>query len=153
MLKGFKTLVIFCFAGIVMLSGCKKDYTYYVPISFTDKDGNIFIKIDTSNNNIHAYSVSTISTGSLKGVFNDTIRSSFQLAIITDSYWNGHYHRRDTVVLPTIYGAKTTSFVTNVDLRDCTPPYHFILWGLPNQTLKCGSHGFPSIVMTVDTRQ
>ncbi|MCX6246344.1 MAG: hypothetical protein NTW10_01310 [Bacteroidetes bacterium] len=150
-MRAVNSFMLLCLLGIIMLSGCSKEDKIYIPISFTDKEGNYFIKIDTATNNIEAYSKATISQGRLRGVFSDTIRSSFYLAVITDSYWNNHYHPKDTVILPTHYSGNTISIETHIDLRDCSSPYHFILLGLPKNELKCSSHGIPSVMFTVDT--
>jgi hypothetical protein len=153
MSKALVSLMFLCFIGTIILSGCGKEYTEYVPVSFTDKEGNIFIGIDTSNFHIDAYSKTTISQGRLRGIFSDTIRSPFYLAVITDSYWNNFYHPRDTMVLPTHYTGNIIALETAIDLRDCSPPYHFLLLGLPKTALKSGtSNGIPSVIFTVDTR-
>jgi len=150
-----KTMISFLslfFIGLILIQGCTKETSIYVPISFTDKEGNIFIKIDTITKNIDAYSKTKVSTGLLKGIFNDTLRSCFYLAIITDPYWDTVYHTRDTIILPTRYASHVLSFETPIDLTPFNSPYHFILLGMPADPLKKGPHGSPSVVFTVDTR-
>jgi hypothetical protein len=41
--------------GMIFLPGCKKETKIYVPISLTDKEGNVFIQIDTILNSFDAY--------------------------------------------------------------------------------------------------
>jgi len=84
-----KKLLSFIFLFIFVLSlitGCSKSSKTDVPISFTDKDGNIFIPIDTVTKRFDAYSITKITTGHLKGIFNDTLCSSFYLAVLTDPF-------------------------------------------------------------------
>lgn len=140
------------FIGMILFQGCTKETSIYVPISLTDKEGNIFIRIDTITKNIDAYSKTRVSTGMLKGIFNDTVRSSFYLGIITEPYWDTVYHPRDTIVYPTHYSSHIISFETPIDLKEFNSPYHFILIGMPIDALKKGPHGSPSVVFTVDTR-
>lgn len=151
-MKTLITLTCMFFIGMILLPGCSKETDIYVPISFTDKDGNIFIKIDTISKNFDAYSKTKVSQGLLKGVFNDTVRSAFYLALITDPYWDTIYHQRDTIVLPTHYPSHILSMETIIDLKDFKSPYHFLLVGMPQNSLKRGPHGSPSIMFTVDTR-
>ena len=138
--------------GMIFLPGCKKETKIYVPISLTDKEGNVFIQIDTILNSFDAYSTTRISKGLLKGIFNDTIRSSFYLAITTDPYWDTVYHARDTIMFPYHYPSHAVSMETEIDLKDFTSPYHFILMGIPQTSLKRNAHGSPSIILMVDTR-
>jgi hypothetical protein len=151
-MKRMISLMTLFFIGLILLQGCTKETSIYVPISFTDKEGYIFIKIDTITKNIDAYSKTKVSTGLLKGIFNDTVRSCFYLGIITDPYWDTVYHERDTIVFPTRYSSHIKSFETPIDLKNFNSPYHFILLGMPVFPLKKGPHGSPSIVFTVDTR-
>lgn|GEM_PF-2010623 len=147
-----RTLVIILFlfiTGIFILPGCKKDSINYVPITLTDKSGNIFISIDTASKSFDAYSATKITTGLLNGVFNDTIKSSFYLAITTDPRWDTVYHPPDTNVFPTHYIGRTINVRTNVDLTNYTSPYHFLLLGLDTRGLGGGSYGKLHIWVTV----
>ena len=150
-----KTMITFVFLfviGMIFLPGCTKETKIYVPISFTDKEGNFFIQIDTVSKSFDAYSSVKISQGRLKGIFNDTIRSSFYLAITTCPTWDSVYHSGDTIVFSTHFSSHILSMETNIDLKDFTSPYHFLLLGLPETALKRGAHGNPSILITIDTR-
>ncbi|MGA2822107.1 MAG: hypothetical protein ABSE72_01115 [Bacteroidales bacterium] len=135
-----------------LLSSCSKESKIYVPISLTDKDGNIFIQIDTVSNSFNAYASTKITQGRLKGIFNDTIQSAFYLAIITNPVWDTVYHPADTNIFPTHYTGHTLIVQANVNLTNYTLPYHFLLLGTPRPALKCGSHGNPSIMLTIDTQ-
>ncbi len=148
-----KTLILFIsviFIGMIFLTGCGKETKTSVPISFTDKEGNILIKIDTIAHSMDAYSKAKISKGHLRGIFNDTIRSVFQLAIITDPVWDSVYHARDTIILPTHYLSHIISIETEIDLKDFVSPYHFLLIGIPKEGLRRGPHGSPSVIFTVE---
>jgi hypothetical protein len=148
-----KTMImLFCMLliGMIFLPGCSKETKTKVPISFTDKDGNIFIRIDTLTKSFDAYGPSKISQGSLKGIFNDTIRGSFYLAVTTKPYWDTVFHPCDTIVFPTHYPSHCVTIVADVDLTGLESPYHFLLLGIPEIGLKPGSHGAPSIMMTID---
>jgi hypothetical protein len=137
--------------GLLLISGCNKESKLNVPISFTDKDGNIFILIDTINKSFDAYSSVKITNGHLKGIFSDTIRTSFDLAIMTDPYFDTAYHTSDTIILPTHFTGHTQLIETDIDLKDYSSPYHFLLLGLSGTELKRRSHGNPSILLTIDT--
>lgn len=139
--------------GMMILPGCSKESKLDVPISLTDNEGHIFIQIDTVHNSFVAYSPSRISTGHLKGIFNDTIRSSFNLAIVSDPVWDTAYHPQDTVVFPTLFHSHSLVIETDVNLLNYTSPYHFVLLNMHNTTLKIGPHGNPSILLTIDTDQ
>ena len=149
-MKTFIFFICVVFIGVILLPGCNKETKVSVPISFTDKEGNILIKIDTITHSMDAYSKARISQGQLRGIFTDTVPSSFYLAIITEPFWDSVYHVRDTIVLPKHYCSHVLSFETNIDLKDFTSPYHFLLLGIPEKGLKCGPHGTPSIIFTVD---
>jgi hypothetical protein len=140
------------FTGMIFLSSCSKESKTYVPLSFTDKDGKIFIQIDTVSNRFDAYTSTKITKGLLKGIFNDSIRSSFYLAITTNSFWDTTYHAIDTIVFPTHYPRNTLVFETDIDLTDFISPYHFLLLGNPKPILRRGVHGNPSIMLTIDTQ-
>jgi hypothetical protein len=71
------SFVVLFLVSLLVFQGCKKDSGQSIPINFTDKDGNIFIPIDTVTKSFDAYSHSDLTVGRLAGVFNDTIRSSF----------------------------------------------------------------------------
>jgi hypothetical protein len=135
---------------MILFPGCKKETKISVPISFTDNEGNFLIKIDTVSHSIDAYSTAKISQGHLYGIFNDTIRSSFYLAIITDSFWDTVYHERDTTVFPKHYSSHLLSLQTEIDLKDFPSPYHFLLLGICKEGLKVGPHGSPSVILTFD---
>jgi hypothetical protein len=150
-MKTMVTIMFLCIAGMIYLPGCTKDSTVNVPISFTDKEGDIFISIDTISKSFTAYSNARVTKGVLKGIFNDTIKSSFQLAIATPAHWDTIYHPTDTVIFPTHYAGHVLVIQTSVDLTNYTSPYHFILVNFEGSNLKSGPHGNPSILMTVDT--
>jgi hypothetical protein len=152
MMKTIMSFMIILVSGMIFLPGCAKETQNYVPISFTDKDGTIFIKIDTLSNSFVAYSKTKISNGLLKGIFNDSIRPAFDLAIITEPFQDTIYHERDTVVFPTHYPGHLLFIKTVIDLSKYTSPYHFLLLGIPKGELKRGLHGNPSIMLTIDTR-
>jgi hypothetical protein len=150
-----KTILLFMFlffTGMILLSSCNKESNIYVPLSFTDKDGNFLLQIDTAYNSFDAYTSAKITQGRLKGIFNDSIRSSFYLAITTDSFWDTTYHAIDTLVFPTHYPRNTLVFETVIDLTNFTSPYHFLLLGTPRPILRSGAHGNPSIMLTIDTQ-
>jgi hypothetical protein len=138
------------FIGMILLPGCNKENKISVPISFTDKEGNIIIKIDTVTHSMDAYSKTKITQGRLKGIFNDTLPTSFYLAIISDPYWDTVYHARDTIVLPKHYCSHLLSMEAEIDLKDFSSPYHFLLVGIPEKGLKCGPHGSPSVIFTLE---
>lgn len=148
MIWKFSFLFFFLFSLIVFQS-CKKDSSETGPISFTDKDGNLFIPIDTATWSFDAYSHSDQSVGRLFGIFNDTIRSSFRLAITTKPYWDTIYHGRDTVIFPNFYPSHSISFAADVDLTGFQSPYHFLLLGIPHSMVISGSHGKPSLRLTI----
>jgi len=152
MMKTIISFIIFLGIGMILLPGCNKETKVYIPVSFTDKEGNVFIQIDTISKSFDAYSTTKISQGRLMGVFNDTIRSSFYLAIMTDPFWDTIFHARDTIVFPTYYKGHTLAMETDINLKNFNPPYHFLLLGLCGTHLKCGPHGNPSIKITVDTQ-
>ncbi len=120
-----------------------------MPITLTDKSGNIFIQIDTASRSFDAYTATKITTGLLNGVFNDTIKSSFYLAITTKPYWDTVYHPVDTIIFPTHYIGLTISVRASVDLTNYTSPYHFLLLGLDPKGVGGGSYGKLSIWLTV----
>jgi hypothetical protein len=124
--------------GMFVLPGCNKESTITVPISLTDNAGHIFIQIDTINNSFDAYSLTRITKGQLKGIFNDTIESAFYLAITTNPVWDTAYHPADTLVVQ-----------ASVDLINYTSPYHFLLLGLSSKELKVNAYGKPSILLTL----
>ena len=149
-----KTMILFMFffvVGMIFLPGCTKETQNYVPISFTDKDGTVFIKIDTVSNTFDAYLKTKISHGRLKGIFNDSIRSAFYLAIITDPYQDTTYHEKDTVIFPTHFLGHLLLMEMEIDLNAFSSPYHFLLLGIPKGELKRGPHGNPSLLLTIDT--
>ena len=148
-----KTIASYLFlfiTGLIILAGCSKGTTNYVPISLTNKDGSIFIQIDTISKSFTAYSTTKITKGVLKGIFNDTIQSSFFLAITTPAYWDTAFHKSDTLIYPTHYTGRTIAVQTPIDFTHYSSPYHFLLLEFSGQNLKSGSHGKPSIVLTVD---
>jgi hypothetical protein len=136
---------------MIFLSSCNKESNIYVPLSFTDKYGRFLIQIDSATNSFDAYTSTIITQGLLKGIFNDSIRSSFYLAITINSYWDTLYHPIDTIVFPTHYPRNTLVFETEIDLTQFTSPYHFLLLGSPRPILMRGAHGNPSIMLTIDT--
>ena len=139
--------------GMIFLPGCSKEAKTKVPISLTDKDGNIFIHIDTLTKSFDAYGPSKISLGSLKGIFNDTIRGSFYLAITTKPSWDTVFHPGDTIVFPTHYPSHCVTVAADIDLTGFDSPYHFLLLGMPETVLRPGCHGVPSIMLTIDPIQ
>jgi hypothetical protein len=147
-MKTMIMVMILVVTGIIFLPGCGKESKTNVPISLTDKDGNIFIRIDSYSKSFDAYSGTRISSGLLKGVFNDTIRSSFYLAITTKPYWDSVYHSCDTIVFPTHYPSHIISLETPIDFSLYESPYHFLLLGIPETELRPGSHGTPAILLT-----
>ena len=151
MKKTLIAIMFLSFLGMIVLPGCSKETKLNVPLSLTDKDGHIFIQIDTVNYRFDAYSATRITTGRLKGVFNDTVRSSFNLAILTEAVWDTVYHPQDTIILPTLFPNHSLVIQTDVNLINFTSPYHFILLNMHHGTLKSGPHGNPSILLTIDT--
>ncbi len=150
-----KTILLFIFLffpGMIFLSSCSKESKIYVPLSFTDKDGKFIIQIDTAFNSFDAYLSIKLTQGRVKGIFNDSIRSSFYLAITTTAFWDTTYHAVDTIVFPTHYPRNTLVFETDIDLTNFTSPYHFLLLGNPKPILKGGAHGNPSIMLTINTQ-
>ena len=148
-----KTNLLFLFlffTGMIFLSGCNKVTKTYIPLSFTDKNGNFIIQIDTVSNSFDAYTPAKISQGRLKGIFNDSIRSSFYLAITNSAFWDSTYHPIDTIVFPTHYPRSTLVFETDIDLTNFSYPYHFLLLGTPRPILRGGAHGNPSIMLMID---
>ena len=66
-----KTLILFIcvmFIGMILLPGCNKENKISVPISFTDKEGNIIIKIDTVTHSMDAYSKTKITQGRKRNI-------------------------------------------------------------------------------------
>jgi len=143
------TIVLLFIMGIFILPGCNKDSVINIPISLTDKSGNIFILIDTASKSFNAYSTTKITKGQLKGIFNDTIRGSFYLALTTNPYWDTIYHPSDTTVFPTHYAGYTYFVEATVDLTNFTSPYHFLLLGLTSKELTVSASGKPSIRVIV----
>jgi hypothetical protein len=137
--------------GLTFLAACSKETAPNLPINFVNKEGGFYISIDTSSKSFYAYSGEKIKQGRLKGVFYDTIRSSFYLAIISDPFWDSVYHDRDTTVFPAHFNSHSINFETIVDLTNFDPPYHFLLFGL-NTCLKPNTHGNPWVIMMVDTK-
>jgi hypothetical protein len=143
------TIITFLFVmGIFLLSGCKES-SITIPISLTDKAGNIFIQIDTVTKSFDAYSPTKITKGQLKGIFNDTIRSAFNFAMTTDPVWDTAYHPADTIIFLPHYAGHTIAIQATVDFTNYTSPYHFILLGLSSKELRVNSHGNPSILLTL----
>jgi len=131
--------------------GCRKESeTLNVPISLTDKDGSVFIQIDTISKSFNAYSLTKITKCHLAGIFNDTIRSAFYLAILTTPYWDSAYHACDTILFPTHYPSHSMLINANIDLTQFTSPYHFQLVGLKETHFKSVSFGAPTIKLTAD---
>jgi hypothetical protein len=148
-----KTMVmLFCIVliGVIFLPGCGKETKTKVPISLTDKDGNIFIRIDTLTKSFDAYAPAKISMGSLKGIFSDTIRGSFYLAVTTKPYWDTVFHACDTIIFPIHYPSHCVTVIADVDLTGLESPYHFLLLGMPETVLRPGCHGVPSVMLTID---
>ena len=137
---------------IIIVSGCKKSSVTIIPITLTNKSGSIFIQIDTASRSFDAYTSTKIKKGQLKGIFNDTIKASFYLAITTTPYWDTVYHRADTTIFPSHF-AHTLVFQTNVDLTNYTSPYHFLLLGLPPKGLQVGSSGKLTVLLTITPSQ
>jgi hypothetical protein len=150
-MKTISTIAFIFIIGMMILPSCKKDSTINVPLSLTNKEGGIFIQIDTASKSFYAYSRGKISKGVLKGIFNDTIMSSFQLAIATTPRWDSVYHPADTLVFPGHYAGHTLTLEANVDLTNFTSPYHFILLGLSGAKLKSGTSGSPNIMLTIES--
>lgn len=147
------TLISFIFIlilGLTLITGCNKDSKTDVPVSFTDKDGNIFIPIDTINHRFDAYSTSKITSGHLKGIFNDTLWSSFYLAVLTNPYWDTTFHRSDTVIFPTHFFLPIRTFETDIDLKGISLPYHFLMTGLSGSEFKTIRKQKPTVVLTID---
>jgi hypothetical protein len=132
-----------------ILPGCNKDSVTNIPISLTDKSGNVFIQIDTASKSFDAYSNTKITKGQLTGIFNDTIQSSFYLGLTTTPFWDTIYHRADTTTFPTHYTGETIVVQATVDLTNYTSPYHFLLLGLDSKELRVSSSGKPSIRVTI----
>jgi len=150
-MKTFSKLMIFVILGIFILPGCEKEITVLdVPVSLTAKNGSVFIPIDTVSKSFDAYSPVIITQGHLTGVFSDTIRSSFQLAIVSPAHWDTLYHPCDTVVFPTVFSGHTRVIVTDVNLTNFTSPYHFAILGLTSREMTEGSFGRPTIHITVE---
>ena len=141
-------ILFFFLSGLFLIHGCKTDSATIVPITLTDKAGNIFIQIDTTSKSFDAYSPSKITTGQLTGVFNDTVRSSFYLAITTKPYWDTVYHRADTTIFPPHYN-HTLNVGTHIDLTNYSSPYHFLLLGLNSSELDVGNSKKLTIMVTV----
>jgi hypothetical protein len=151
-MKTLSKIMFFCILGIFILSGCKKESTINVPISFTNKQGDIFIQIDTLSKSFFAYSQAKVTKGQIKGIFNDTIRSSFRFALATTPYWDTVYHPSDTIILAN-YNSHTLAVSANVNLTNYTSPYHFILLGLATKEMTTGPAGRPSIMMTFESSE
>jgi hypothetical protein len=146
------TIITFLFViGIFILPSCNKESVINVPISLTDKAGNIFLQIDTISKSFDAYSETKITKGQLTGVFNDTIQSSFYLAITTYAYWDTIYHPADTNIFATHYTGHTLILQASVDLTNYTSPYHFLLLGVSSKELKVNAYGKPSVRLTITT--
>jgi hypothetical protein len=137
---------------IIIVVGCKKSSTTIVPITLTNKSGSIFIQIDTTSRSFDAYTSIKLTKGQLKGIFNDTIKASFYLAITTTPYWDTIYHPADTTIFPSHF-AHTLVVQTNVDLTNYSSPYHFLLLGLPPRGLQVGSSGKLTVLLTVTPSQ
>jgi hypothetical protein len=143
------SLIVFLFIiGLFILPDCKKITTTIVPITLTDKSGNIFIQIDTASKSFDAYCATKIKTGLLKGVFNDSVMSSFYLALTTKPYWDTVYHPADTTIFPTHY-THVLNVQNYVDLTNYSSPYHFLLLGLDSRGLDVGTYKKLTIVVTV----
>ena len=140
------------FTGMLFLASCNKESKIYVPLTFTDKNGNFLIQIDTASNSFDAYSSAKITQGRLKGIFNDSIRSSFYLAMTIDAFWDSTYHPIDTIIFPSHYPRSTLVIETDIDLTNFTYPYHFLLLGTPKPILRRSAHGNPSIMLTINTQ-
>jgi hypothetical protein len=146
-----KIFILFLFLfGLALFQSCKKATSEPVPISLTDKEGNIFIPVDTANKSFVAYSSGNLSSGTMKGIFSDTLMSSFQLAIATQPYWDSIYHAQDTIVFPNWYPSHTMTFQTSIDLSPFTTPYHFLLLGVTGNLLRIGGNGKPSVRLTME---
>src|SRR5208337_1552851 len=117
-MRKISTFIFLLIIGMFILPGCNKTSNTNIPISLTDKSGNIFILIDTASKSFDAYSISRITKGQLTGVFDDTIQASFYLAITTTPYWDTIYHRADTSVFPTHYIGYTSLVNANVDFTN-----------------------------------
>ena len=135
----------------MLITSCSKESSINVPISLTDKSGNVFIPIDTVSKSFEAYSVVKITKGHLKGIFNDTIRSGFYLAYASTPHWDTIYHPADTTIFSTHYTGHTLIVQTDVDLTNFSPPYHFILLGLRTNELKVCQSGLPTVLLTVSS--
>jgi len=130
------------------LSGCKKNSDVIIPITLTDKSGSIFILIDTASKSFDAYSGTKITSGLLKGIFSDSVRSSFYLALTTKPFWDSVYHPADTSIFLTHY-THTLKVETYVDLTKYSSPYHFLLLGLDSRGLDVGSYQKLNIRVTI----
>ncbi|MGA3012840.1 MAG: hypothetical protein ABSD71_02270 [Bacteroidales bacterium] len=134
--------------SILIVPGCKKASINYTPVTLTDKSGNIFIQIDTASKSFDGYTANKLGKGQISGVFNDSVRSSFYLALTTRPYWDTIYHAPDTTIFPTHYVGPTLHVATSIDLTNYTSPYHFLLLGLDTRGLDVGTLPKLSIVVT-----
>jgi hypothetical protein len=148
-ISSYLFLLLVC---IFLSSGCKKSSVTIIPITLTNKSGSIFIQVDTTSRSFDAYTSIKLTQGQLKGIFNDTIKASFYLAITTTPYWDTIYHPSDTTIFP-YHFAHTLVVQTNVDLTNYTSPYHFLLLGLPPKGLQVGSSGKLTVLLTVTPSQ
>jgi hypothetical protein len=149
-MKTFLLFLFYCGTGLILIYGCAKESDVYISDNFTNKEGGFYIPIDTNSKSFYAYYSMPIAQGRLKGIFYDTLRSSFHLAIISEPFWDSVYHERDTLVFPTLFKSHILSIETTVDLKNFKPPYHFLLYGLKT-CLKESIHGNPWVVLTIDT--
>jgi hypothetical protein len=148
-LKTKAILIILFFLGIFILPGCNKTQDVLnIPISLTDKSGSFFIKIDTTSKSFTAYSPIRITQGQLTGVFSDTVRSNFQLAIAAPATWDSLYHPADTVIFAPHFTGHTIVVNAPVDLSRFNPPYHFIFIVSSQKEMEFGAFGKPSIQVT-----
>jgi hypothetical protein len=140
---------------MILIESCNKsDSTNDAPVSLTDKNGNIFIPIDTATLSFTAYSPLTkINTGHLKGIFNDTVKSAFYLDVLSGPYWDTIFHRVDTVLLSAQIKIPIRAFEADVDLKDSKSPYHFLLTGISKTQLKSDLHTKPNVVITIDVNK
>ena len=150
-MKSIKNVLILVILGIFILPSCKKETTSInLPVNLTDKDGNIFIKIDPITKSFDAYSFSKVTKGQLKGIFNDTLRSSIIFALATRPYWDTEYHPADTIVFPSRFMGHSLVINTEVDLSKYSSPYHFLLLGVNTNELISPSYGIPTVLLTIE---
>jgi hypothetical protein len=134
--------------SIFIVPGCKKASINYTPVTLTDKSGNIFIQIDTASKSFDGYTATKLGKGKIIGVFNDSVKSSFYLALTTKPYWDTVYHAPDTTIFSTHYVGPTLHVATSIDLTNYTSPYHFLLLGLVTKGLDVGTYPKLNIVVT-----